>query len=189
MLRDAEARFRPISSGEMSIWMKVAEGFHFGGSPKWRIQFRRAPRSTTTSASFRAVLLALAAFKGCESDITPFPIGVGRKGMCVLSIKSLIESSALANAAPFPMTTNGDFAFLINWLICDNFCSSAPPFGQPEGGVASCMFAASSTKPWMRSAGKSTKPVPGLPYHEFRYAFRIASGISSIEGGRMASLV
>lgn len=189
MLCEAEAPFRPISSGEMSIWMKVAEEFHFGESPKWRIQFRRAPSMMITSASFKAVLLALAAFKVCESATTPFPIGVGRKGIWVLLINSLIESSALANAAPFPMTTKGALACVISLLICDNRCSSAPLLGQSGSGTASLISVEFFTTPWIRSAGRSTKPVPGLPYHEARYAFCIKSGMSSIDEGRIASLV
>ena len=75
--------FLPSFPAEMSTWMNFAVGDHFGGSPKWRIQFRRAPRRRTTSASFRAVLRALAVLRGCHSGRTPLPMGVGRKGIWV----------------------------------------------------------------------------------------------------------
>ncbi len=41
----------------------------------------------------------------------------------------------------------------------------------------------------MMSAGRSTKPVPGLPYHDVRYALLMTSGTNSRAGGRMASFV
>ena len=50
----------------------------------------------TTSASFRAVLRALAVFEGWESGRTPLPIGVGRKGIWVRLIRSRMASSAWA---------------------------------------------------------------------------------------------
>ena len=88
--------FLPISSAEMSTWINWAAGFHFGASPKWRIQLRRAPSISTTSASLSAVLRALAVLAGWESATTPLPIGVGRNGRFVLSMRSLITPSALA---------------------------------------------------------------------------------------------
>ena len=39
-----------------------------------------------------------------------------------------------------------------------------------------------------KSAGRSTKPVPGRPYHAVRYAWLIVEGIASGRCGRMATL-
>lgn len=81
MARAGSAVLEPRVEGSMSIWMNLTWGLHLGGRPKWRIQFKRAPSRRTMSASFRAVLRALAALRGCESGRTPLPMGVGRKGI------------------------------------------------------------------------------------------------------------
>ncbi len=101
----------------------------------------------TTSASFRAVLRALAVLEGWESGTTPFPIGVGRKGRWVRSIRSLMASSAWAYAAPLPTTTRGALADLSIWAILKSLASSAAPFGPSGTGYISGTSAASSTAP------------------------------------------
>ena len=144
---------------------------------------------STTSASFKAVLRALAVLAECESATTPLPIGVGRNGRFVRSMSSLITCSALAYAAPLPMITKGAFADFNNCAILNSFASSTPPLGASGIGAASAMSSASSTAPLMRSAGRSTKPVPGRPYQDVLYVFCITSGIDSRVGGRRASFV
>ena len=160
-----------------------------GASPKCRIQLRRAPSNNTTSASLRAVLRALAVLAGCESATTPLPIGVGRKGRFVLSMRSLITSSALAYAAPLPITTKGAFADLISWVTLNNLASSTPPFGGSGTGAVSATSSASPATPLIRSAGRSTNPAPGRPYHDVRYVSCRMSGIDSRVGGRSANFV
>uniref|UniRef100_A0A224XWJ7 Uncharacterized protein n=1 Tax=Panstrongylus lignarius TaxID=156445 RepID=A0A224XWJ7_9HEMI len=59
------------------------------------------------SAPRSAAVLAEATLCGCESGITPLPMGVARKGNPVWVIKVQISFSARAYAAPLPMITRG----------------------------------------------------------------------------------
>src|SRR5271163_3603539 len=92
--------------------MKTTSDLHLGLLPKCKIQFSLAPRSSTTSAPPMAVLLAAATFNGCESGRTPFPMGVGRNGNWVDSMRWRTCASARAYADPLPITTSGADAFL-----------------------------------------------------------------------------
>ena len=65
-------------------------GWNLGGNPKCKIQFKRAPIKTITSLYFKAIDLAGLIFNKCESGTTPFPIGVGRKGIPVEFMNSVI---------------------------------------------------------------------------------------------------
>lgn len=66
-----------------------------------------------TSLYFKAIDLAGLMFRLCESGTTPFPIGVGRKGMPVESTKAVTYFSALEYAAPLPTIMRGDWAVLM----------------------------------------------------------------------------
>lgn len=59
------------------------------------------------SAVLRAVERADQVFNGCESGMTPLPIGVGKKGMLWSLIKFLRIDSARAYAEPLPMMIRG----------------------------------------------------------------------------------
>ena len=87
------------------------------------------------------------------------------------------------------MTTNGAFAVFIVCIILNSLASSIAALGDLVFRTVSGTSSASSTDPLMRSAGRSRKPVPVLPYHHVRYVFCMASGINPRDGVRSASLV
>ena len=75
--------FVPISSALRSIWSTRTPFLKRGGSPKWRIQFNRAPINRITSAFWSANERAGATRWGSSSETTPLPIGVGSTGKFV----------------------------------------------------------------------------------------------------------
>lgn len=100
------------SSGTISIYIILTSARNLGGNPKCNIQFKRAPITNITSAYYNAVDLAGDMLLKWSSEITPLPIGVGRKGSPVTSINFLTYTSDRLIALPFPTITNGFLAFI-----------------------------------------------------------------------------
>lgn len=85
------------------------------------------------------------------------------------------------------MTTNGAFALfnalaMFRILFIEGMCRDAL-------GCFDNVFDSVSWVPIIKSAGKSTNPVPGRPKYACRYASAIKFGIRSGLGGRMANFV
>lgn len=76
--------------------MILTAGLNRGGNPKWRIQLSLAPINTITSLYFNAIDRAGLILSLWESGTTPFPIGVGRKGIPVDSTSAVTSFSARA---------------------------------------------------------------------------------------------
>lgn len=129
------------------------------------IQFNLAPSTRTTSAFFSAVDRAEAVLQGWESAMIPFPIGVARKGICVLSMSSRKTVSALAYALPLPMTTSGEEADVSSAAILGTLPTSGNTTPGGGGWTGRAEAAGAAQAVCRKSPGRSTKPVPERPYH------------------------
>lgn len=149
-----------ISYAWMSAWITFTFLLKRGAYPKCKIQFNLAPKSITTSAYFNAKDLAALTFKGWESGITPFPIGVGKNGIFTFSMNSLTYFSALPYAAPLPTMISG---FLANPIILIAFFISEKDGQKVAGWVKMGIWISPSTISFRTLPGRSRKTGPGLP--------------------------